>query len=69
MAYAMQADSSSSARLPFYESLPLAAILLVFWIVLSGKIDFFHIGAGVLGATGVSFMTCYLYTMNPPSSL
>lgn len=62
----MQANSPSSQRLPFYESLPLAFVLFVFWIVLSGKLDLFHVGAGALSAIAISFMTCYLYAVKPP---
>lgn len=62
----MQSDSSLPKRLPFLESIPLAGLLFVFWVVLSGKIDFFHLAAGVVGATGVAYMTCYLYAVSPP---
>ncbi len=44
----------------------MALVLFIFWIVLSGKLDLFHLGAGALAAAGVAYMTCYLYAMNPP---
>ena len=62
----MRAHSSPPERLPLYESLPMALVLFVFWVVLSGKLDFFHIAAGVVGAGAVAYMTCYLYAMSPP---
>lgn len=63
---AMQADSTSPERPPLYESLPLALVLLVFWVALSGKLDFFHLAAGVVASTGIAAMTCRLYAMSPP---
>lgn len=62
----MQADSPSPERLPFRQSLPLAAILFVFWIILSGKIDWFHVGAGFFSAVAIAYMTCRLYSVSPP---
>lgn len=62
----MRADSPLPERLPLYESVPLALVLFVFWIVLSGKLDLFHIGAGAVAACGIAFMSCRLYAANPP---
>jgi multicomponent Na+:H+ antiporter subunit E len=62
----MQADPSSPERLPLYESAPLALALFVFWVVLSGKFDLFHLAAGALSATGIAYLSCYLYALPPP---
>jgi multicomponent Na+:H+ antiporter subunit E len=44
----------------------LAVVLLFFWIVLSGKLDFFHIAAGVVAAAAIAYMSCRLYALSPP---
>ena len=62
----MGADPSSPERLPLYESSPLALALFVFWIVLSGKLDLFHLAAGALSASGIAYLSCYLYALPPP---
>lgn len=62
----MQADPSSPERLPLYQSAPLALALFVFWVVLSGKLDFFHLAAGALSAAGIAYFSCYLYALAPP---
>jgi multicomponent Na+:H+ antiporter subunit E len=46
-------------------SLRVAALLLVFWILLSGKFDAVHVGAGALAALFVAFATQPLRTMHP----
>ena len=61
----MSRDSSSFERLPFYESAPLALLLFAFWVVLSGKIDLFHLSAGALSSIGIAFLSCYLYAVEP----
>ena len=62
----MRADSSSPERLPLYESLPLALVLFGFWIILSGKLDLFHLTAGALSAAGIAYLSCHLYAVSPP---
>jgi multicomponent Na+:H+ antiporter subunit E len=46
-------------------SLWVAALLLVFWILLSGKFDVVHIGAGAVAALFVAFATRPLRRMHP----
>jgi len=62
----MRADSSSPERLPLYESAPLALVLFGFWVVLSGKLDLFHLSAGAASAAGIAYLSCYLYALPPP---
>jgi len=56
---------SDGSRPAFYESLPLAALLFAFWLLLSGKLDAFHVGAGVASALGIAYASCYLYAVAP----
>jgi len=46
-------------------SLRVAALLLAFWILLSGKFDAVHVGAGAVAALFVAFATLPLRTMHP----
>jgi multicomponent Na+:H+ antiporter subunit E len=46
-------------------SLRVAALLLGFWILLSGKFDVVHIGAGAVAALFVAFATQPLRVMHP----
>lgn len=46
-------------------SLRLAALLLVFWVLLSGKFDLLHVGAGALTALFVAFVTEPLRSLPP----
>ncbi len=62
----MRADSSSQERLPLYESLPLFLVLFGFWVVLSGKLDLFHLAAGALSAAAIAYLSCRLYAVTPP---
>jgi multicomponent Na+:H+ antiporter subunit E len=62
----MRAHSSVPERLPLHESLPLAVVLFGFWIMLSGKLDLFHLAAGAASALGIAFLSCRLYAMAPP---
>lgn len=63
----MQKDSdSSTTRPPFYESLVLVVPLFAFWVVLSGKFDAFHLGAGLLSSIAIALGSCYLYALDPP---
>ena len=56
---------SSNDRIPLRESVPLAVLLFVFWILLSGKLDAFHLGAGLLASLAIGFATCRLYALRP----
>ena len=57
---------SSKARVRVGESLPLAAILFAFWIILSGKLDLFHLGAGAIASIAIAYASCFLYAADPP---
>lgn len=46
-------------------SLRVAAVLLAFWLLLSGKFDAVHVGAGVLTALGIAFATAPLRRLDP----
>ncbi|CAN5405342.1 Na+/H+ antiporter subunit E [soil metagenome] len=46
-------------------SLRLAALLLIYWVLLSGKFDVLHIGAGALTAVFVAFVTQPLRALHP----
>lgn len=46
-------------------SLRIAAVLLAFWILLSGKFDAVHIGAGVVTALFIAFVTGPLRRLQP----
>lgn len=46
-------------------SLRVAALLLVFWVLLSGKFDLVHIGAGAVTALFVAFVTQPLRDLDP----
>ncbi len=46
--------------------LPLAGILLLFWLLLSGRTDPFYLGLGVLSAVGVAVATRPLLLLAPP---
>jgi len=60
----MKAHSTEPIR--FHESLPLALMLFIFWVILSGKTDLVHLGAGALTALTTAYGTCRLYAL-PPS--
>jgi multicomponent Na+:H+ antiporter subunit E len=62
----MQKDSETSKRPPFHESLVLVLPLFAFWVVLSGKFDAFHLGAGFLCSVAIALGSCYLYALDPP---
>ena len=59
-------SKNSTGPLPFYESAPLAGLLFVFWVILSGKIDTFHLAAGALSSVAIAVATCWLYALSPP---
>lgn len=46
-------------------SLRIAAGLLVFWVLLSGKFDAVHVGAGVVTALFIAFVTAPLRQLEP----
>jgi len=48
-----------------FASLPFAALLFAIWVVLSGKLDGFHLGAGAVTALLVSRLGHYLVLLPP----
>ena len=57
--------SPSPSRIRWVESLPLAGLLLGFWIVLSGEIDSFHLGIGSTISLGLALASCHFYSITP----
>ena len=55
-----------TGTIPLHESAPLAVLLFVFWVILSGKIDFFHLAAGAVSSLAIAAATCRLYALSPP---
>lgn len=52
-------------RFRFHESLPLAVALFGFWVILSGKLDLFHLGAGALASLLIATGMGRLYRLKP----
>ena len=57
---------NSTGPFPLHESAPLALLLFVFWVILSCKIDFFHLAAGAVSSVAIAVATCRLYALSPP---
>ena len=57
--------SPSQSRIRWFESLPLAGLLLGFWIELSGEIDVFHLGIGFVISLGLALGSCHFYSIAP----
>lgn len=45
--------------------IPLAILLVAFWVVLSGKFDAFHLGIGVVSAVWIAYGTRHLLLRTP----
>lgn len=58
--------ADSDVRIPFRECLPLALGLFLFWVVLSGRLDPFHLGAGVIASLATAAFTIELLSLDPP---
>jgi multicomponent Na+:H+ antiporter subunit E len=58
-------DDARSSRPPLLTGLPFAALLFLIWVVLSGKIDAFHLGAGVVTALVIARLTQVLFALAP----
>ena len=56
----------SMGPIPLHESAPLAMALFVFWVILSGKLDAFHLIAGAVSSAAIAVATCRLYALSPP---
>ena len=57
-------DSLSGLR-ELWHALPLAAVLFLFWLVLSGKFDAVHLSAGAVCAVAVAFVSGRLLRLPP----
>ncbi len=62
----MDPDTPKSSSVRFGDSLVLAFLLYAFWIVLSGKLDVFHLSAGAVVSLSIAYVSCRLYTLEPP---
>lgn len=54
-----------SAGRRLIESMPLALGLAAFWVILSGKLDAFHLSAGAAASLGVAWMSHPLLALRP----
>jgi multicomponent Na+:H+ antiporter subunit E len=61
---APEAAKSNSVR--FGDSLVLSFLLYAFWVVLSGKLDLFHLSAGAVVSLSIGYVSCRLYALEPP---
>lgn len=59
------ADPPLKKSIPFSDSLPLAVTLFGFWVVLSGKLDVFHLGVGLVTSLAIGAMSCRLFALEP----
>ena len=65
----MSQRQPASSRVPHRFSrhvLPLAGVLLLFWLLLSGRTDPLHLGLGALSAVGIALATQPLLLLAPP---
>jgi multicomponent Na+:H+ antiporter subunit E len=60
-----QEESPRAASIPATDCLLLTGLLFLFWIVLSGKLDLFHLGAGAAASFAVSLASNGLYALAP----
>ena len=60
-----QERAAPAKKFPFWQSLPLAILLFALWIVLSGKLDAFHLGAGLVSVVAVSWLSSRLFELRP----
>lgn len=60
-----QDDSRRTGSIPVTDCLLLAALLFLFWVVLSGKLDLFHLGAGAAASVAVALVSNGLYALEP----
>ncbi|MFH2202370.1 MAG: Na+/H+ antiporter subunit E [Elusimicrobiota bacterium] len=44
----------------------MSVVLFIFWVILSGKIDAFHLSLGLLSSVGVAYFTHRLELAEPP---
>ena len=58
-------NRTENEAIPFSQSLPLAAGLFGFWIVLSGKLDVFHLSIGALASLIAAFVSGRLFALEP----
>lgn len=55
----------SPARYPFWQGLPLLLLLFVVWVILSGKLDAFHLSAGLASAAVLTASSARLFALGP----
>jgi multicomponent Na+:H+ antiporter subunit E len=60
-----QDDSPRAVPIPATDSFLLALLLFLFWVVLSGKFDLFHLGVGAIASFGVALLSNGLYALEP----
>lgn len=60
-----QEDSRRAASIPSTDCLLLAGLLFLFWVVLSGKLDPFHLGVGAAASFAVALASNGLYVLAP----
>lgn len=58
-------NENENAEIPFLQSLPLAVGLFGFWVILSGKLDAFHLSIGALSALLVAYFSRRLFELEP----
>ncbi len=52
-------------RYPLLQYVPQAGALFAFWVILSGKLDVFHLSAGAIVTLAVVWGTAWLYKLEP----
>lgn len=62
----MDPESARTNSIRFGDSLVLALLMFGFWILLSGKLDLFHLSAGALVSLAIALASCRLYALEPP---
>ena len=58
-------DTEKQQAFPVWQSAPLVLILFGFWVLLSGKLDAFHLGAGALCSLAIGWYSARLFRLNP----
>ena len=58
-------DETRSSRPALLAGLPFAVLLFLIWVVLSGKLDALHLGAGVVTALIIARSTQLLFALPP----
>jgi multicomponent Na+:H+ antiporter subunit E len=64
-ASAAAGSPSTPTKIPRLETLIVAVALFGFWVVLSGKLDLFHLSAGALASVATAVGTSSLFALPP----